>query len=338
MRRSLNVGMAVLAALVCVAGFTTKSVYPEQRPSLEGYRRPASVPFPDNDPYTAAKSELGRELFFDPIFSDSRTRSCATCHNPSLSWADGLPHAVGAGSMRIRSPTLIDIAWVPRLGWDGKFRNIESVAFGPITAAANMNLPEPKLIERLSAVPGYVQGFARAFPDGSINRHNIESALATYERTIVSETAPFDRWVAGDESAIDAAAKRGFELFNGKAHCAACHSGWAFTDGSFHDIGTATGEDVGRGRLFPSSKKLRYAFKTPTLRDAARRGPYMHDGSVPTLEAVLELYDKGGIDRPSRSETIVPLHLRVQEKADLVAFLGTLTETPRPVPVPILPR
>ena len=128
--------------------------------------------------------------------------------------------------------------------------------------------------------------------------------MATFERTIVSGEAPFDRWIKGDEKAINAAAKRGFDLFVGKAHCASCHSGWAFTDSSFHDIGTATGDDIGRGKLFPTSIKLQYAFKTPTLRDVARRAPYMHDGSDATLEAVIDLYDRGGIDRPSRSELI----------------------------------
>ena len=137
----------------------------------------------------------------------------------------------------------------------------------------------------------------------------------------MSGDAPFDRWIKGDEHAIDNAAKRGFDLFNGKAHCAACHTGWAFSDSSFHDIGVARGDDIGRGRLFPTSEKLRYAFKTPTLRDVARRAPYMHDGSVATLSEVIDLYNKGGIDRPSRAEDIKPLGLTAQEKADLIAFL-----------------
>jgi cytochrome c peroxidase len=127
-------------------------------------------------------------------------------------------------------------------------------------------------------------------------------------------------------------------LFNGKAHCASCHSGWAFTDASFHDIGTAKHDDIGRGLLFPSSVKLRYAFKTPTLRDVARRAPYMHDGSVATLGAVIDLYDRGGIERPSRSDLIVPLGLSKDEKADLIAFLQTLNGTSESVSLPALPR
>jgi cytochrome c peroxidase len=163
-------------------------------------------------------------------------------------------------------------------------------------------------------------------------------AISTYERSIVPTQAPFDRWVAGDDDVIDASPKRGFAIFNGKGRCAECHSGWAFTDGSFHDIGVAKDDDIGCGRLFPTSVKLRHAFKTPTLRDVTLRAPYMHDGSVPTLEAVIDLYNIGGIERPSRSELIKPLGLTAQEKADLLAFLETLTSKPQPVYVPAPPR
>jgi cytochrome c peroxidase len=201
-----------------------------------------------------------------------------------------------------------------------------------------MNMTEAELVKRLSAIPGYVDAFRSAFGNDAINRHNIERAIATFERSIISNRAPFDRWIDGDKKAISEQAKRGFDLFNGKANCAACHSSWAFTDGSFHDIGSATGEDIGRGQFFPTSKKLKYAFKTPTLRDIARRAPYMHDGSIATLPEVIELYNRGGIDRPSRSIEIKPLGLTDHEKADIVAFLETLTGDPKPETVPTLPR
>jgi cytochrome c peroxidase len=304
----------------------------------DSYRRPAEIPFPPSNPYTENKSRLGRMLFFDPILSGSQVRSCASCHNPALSWADGRARAIGEKQMPLRSPTLLNVAWVPKLGWDGHFRDLEAVAFGPITSALNMNLSEKVLIERLSAIPGYRDAFVKAFGPGAITKRNVELALATYERTIVSGEAPFDRWIKGDETAIDSAAKRGFALFNGKANCAACHSGWAFTDSSFHDIGTAKGDDFGRGRLFPNSQKLRHAFKTPTLRDVARRAPYMHDGSVPTLEAVIDLYNRGGIARPSRAEDVHPLDLSKQERDDLIAFLRTLNGVQQTVSVSALPR
>ena len=296
--------------------------------SRSDYKRPDGPVYPDTNPYSEVKAALGRKLFFDPQISFSQTRSCASCHVPGKSWSDGLPRAQGEGAsvMDVRTPTLLDIAWLSRLGWDGKFRDIEAVTFGPILAPSNMHMTEDLLMIRLKSRPAYRALFAEAFGDKQINRRNIELAVATFERSIVSSQAPFDRWVGGEETAIDSAAKRGFKLFNGKANCSQCHSGWAFTDGSFHDIGVSSGDQIGRGRLFPTSAKLRYAFKTPTLRDVGRRGPYMHDGSLATLQAVIELYNKGGIDRPSRSELIKPLGLTEAEKADLIAFLITLSE------------
>ncbi len=338
---SKTAGLTAALAVALCASASLSGTPAETRHALQQqYRRPAEIPFPPSNPYSDAKFKLGRALFFDPILSGSEVRSCATCHNPGLSWGDGQARAIGEKQipLTLRSPTLLNIAWIPKLGWDGHFRDLEEVAMGPITATGNMNLSEKAMVERLAAIPGYVDAFDAAFGEGEVTAKKIEFALATFERTIVSKDSAFDRWIDGAESAISEQAKRGFDLFNGKANCAACHSGWAFTDASFHDIGTARGDDWGRGRLFPTSVALRYAFKTPTLRDVARRGPYMHDGSVPTLEAVLDLYDRGGIERPSRAEEIKRLGLTQAEKADLIAFLTTLNGTPEPVSLPALPR
>ena len=337
------VGLGYVCLLLWTAATTAadsgETAYDRLRALRDDYHRPEAVPFPDDNPYSPAKAALGRALFFDPALSNSGSQSCASCHRPDLSWADGRGRALGdsGGVMVLRSPTLLNVAWTPRLGWDGKFRDLEAVAFAAITGPANMNLPEAEALGRLSTRPGYTSAFAEVFGDGAITRRRVELSLATYERTIVSGDAPFDRWIAGDERAIDDAAQRGFALFNGRARCSACHSGWAFTDGSFHDIGTARGDDAGRGRMFPSSLKLRYAFKTPTLRDVAVRAPYMHDGSVPTLEAVIELYNNGGIERPSRSELIRRLELTDGEKSDLIAFLRTLTALHDSTPAPGAP-
>ena len=306
----------------------------------DDYRRPQGIPYPDGNPWSAPKAKLGATLFFDPVLSASHTMSCATCHQPGMAWGDGLPRSVGDRHepMEFRSPTLLNTAWLDRLGWDGKFPDEESVSVRAITADANMALPAEEALDRLRSNPAYVRRFQVAFGPGGITQDRMEQALATYVRGIVSAPAPFDRWVDGDEGAVGDAAKRGFALFEGKAGCAACHSGWAFTDGSFADIGTATGTDIGRGALFPSSVALRYAFKVPTLRDAAARAPYMHDGSVPTLEAVVDLYDHGGIARPSRSPKIRPLGLTAAEKADLVSFLQTLTEDAQQIIRPLPPH
>jgi cytochrome c peroxidase len=334
--------MGAVALLLGAGGTIFGASEAGLRTLQEKYRRPAAIPYPKDNPFTRAKSELGRTLFFDPILSGAKVRSCSTCHNPGLSWADGQPHAIGEKqqplSSGLRSPTLLNVAWTPKLGWDGHFGTLESVAIGPITSPENMNLPEPVMIERLAAIPGYVTAFEAAFGKGDITTVKIEQALATFERSIVSHEAPFDRWIRGEQTAIDASAKRGFVLFNGNANCAACHSGWAFTDASFHDIGVAHNDDIGRGRLFPTSVKLKYAFKTPTLRDVTRRGPYMHDGSLATLDDVIDLYNRGGIDRPSRDDEIHQLNLPQSEKADLVAFLQTLSGKPEQVSVPVLPR
>ena len=306
----------------------------------EDYRRPKAIPYPEDNPWSAAKAQLGATLFFDPVLSGSHTMACVNCHQPALAWADGLAKAVGDHSqtMNLRSPTLLNIAWLERLGWDGKFPDVESVSFRAISGMANMDLPVQEALDRLQANPAYIRRFQAAFGPGDITQQRVEQALATYQRGIVSAQAPFDRWVDGDDAAVSDAAKRGFALFEGKAACSGCHQGWAFTDGSFQDIGSATGEDIGRGVLFPNSVMLRYAFKVPTLRDVAQRAPYMHDGSVPTLEAVIDLYDRGGIARPSRSPKIRPLGLTAAEKADLISFLQTLTEDPRQVARPLPPH
>ena len=317
---------AVAVASAAVLAFAAP---PDARRSewRKAYVRPAAIPFPDDNPYTQAKADLGRALFFDGILSRSGTIACASCHLPSLGWTDGRAKPIGEGRspLAYRAPTLLNIAWVDVLGWDGKFPDLESVAYTPLLGKANMNMTEPEITARLSKEPAYVSAFQSAFGPGPITRRAVELALATFERTIVSPEAPFDRWIAGDEGAISEAAKRGFDLFNGKAQCAECHSGWAMTDGSFHDIGTSKEGDIGRGRLFPTSEKLKFAFKTPGLRDVTRRSHFMHDGSLTSLKDVIALYDRGGIDRPSRSPKIKPLGLTDKEKIDLVAFLDTLT-------------
>jgi len=194
------------------------------------------------------------------------------------------------------------------------------------------------MVKRLQSIAGYKALFTAAFGDATVSKEKVGMAIADFERTIVSPAAPFDRWLAGDKAAIPASAKRGFALFNGKADCVKCHSGWRFTDDSFHDIG-ALGADVGRATLLPGLESMDHAFKTPTLRDVARRAPYMHDGSEGTLEQVIELYDKGGrVRRPGLATEVHPLKLTAQDKRDLIDFMLTLSSPAQPVVVPSLPR
>jgi cytochrome c peroxidase len=332
--------LGAIAIAISLIGIIPRGAAADRNNDPDQYHWPEQIPYPTNNPYSEAKLKLGRMLFFDPVLSGSGSRSCATCHNPGLSWADGQPRAVGLAQeqLPLRTPTLLGVAWIPKLGWNGRFRDLESVAITPITSPKMMNLAEASMVERLSGIPGYIDAFNNAFGTAEIDRGKIEQALATFERSIMPSRGRFDSFIDGDKTAIDKSAARGFDLFNGKANCAACHSGWAFTDASFHDIGSAKGDDRGRGNLFANSVMLQYAFKTPTLRDVARRAPYMHDGSVPTLDAVIDLYDRGGIDRPSRSPEIHPLGLTNTEKADLIAFLQTLTGEPAVIQYPVLPR
>ncbi|MBV8836493.1 MAG: c-type cytochrome [Alphaproteobacteria bacterium] len=303
------------------------------------YRRPDSIPFPKDNPYTTEKAALGKKLYFDTRLSAANLLSCASCHSPAYGWGDGQPRGVGHGMKQLgrRSPSIVNAAFGEVFMWDGRFASLEQQALGPIQADAEMNLPVDQLLGRLKGIPAYAPLFEAAFPSEGITPANIAKAIATYERTVVSGRAPFDAWIEGDESAIDESAKRGFALFNGKAACMNCHSGWTFTDDSFHDIGMPD-KDIGRGKQIPNIIKMQQAFKTPGLREITRRGPYMHDGSVATLEAVMEHYDRGGIDRPSRSALMKPLGLTAQEKADLVAFMQTLTSDMDPTTVPVLPR
>lgn len=335
MRKKLDGIRAAAVLAVCALGSILGAGAPSvlAEPEAGDWRRAFEaepVVYPETNPYSAEKAALGRRLFFDPALSGAGSMSCASCHDPAKGWGDNRPRGVGelGMAMKVRTPTLLHAAAAPILGWDGKFSSLENVTFTPITSPTVMNLAESVLLQRLRADPGYRRDFAAAFPKGGITRATIEQALATYQRTIRPGPSAFDRWIAGDANAMTLRAREGFQLFTGKARCAECHSGAAFTDASFHDVGVGQGDDIGRGRFFPTSRMLRYAFKTPTLRDVAIRAPYMHDGSVPTLEAVIELYDHGGIERPSRAVEIRPLGLTPSEKADLLAFLKTLTGTP----------
>ena len=323
----------------------TRTVSIAQSPTASGdqlreqYRRPRFIPFPKDNPYTAEKAALGKKLYFDTRLSAANLLSCAGCHNPGYGWGDGQPTGVGHLMKRLgrRSPTIINAAYAQVLMWDGRAGSLEEQALGPIQAEVEMNLPLPELMARLKAIPEYRKLFDAAFPGQGITGATVAKAIATYERTIVSGRAPFDAWIEGDESAISEEAKRGFALFNGKAQCATCHSGWHFTDDSFHDIGLPS-EDVGRGKFLVGIPKAQHAFKTPGLREITQRAPYMHDGSLETLEDVVSHYAHGGVARESRSDFIQPLALTMQEKTDLVAFMKTLTSDADPTTIPILPR
>ena len=337
-----GIAVAAVALTVGIKGNATPAKFSAdptvQRLKLE-YRRPDSIPFPKNNPYTTEKAALGKRLYFDTRLSAANVLSCASCHSPAYGWGDGQPKGVGHGMKQLgrRSPSIVNAAFGQIFMWDGRAESLEMQALGPIKTDVEMNLPVDQLLERLKSIPEYGPLFQAAFPGEGISPDNIAKAIATYERTVVSDRAPFDRWIEGNETAISDEAKRGFVVFNTKAACSNCHSGWNFTDDSFHDIGLPD-TDIGRGKFFPNVIKMQHAFKTPGLREITRRSPYMHDGSISTLEGVMEHYDNGGIKRDSLSELMRPLGLSAQEKSDLVAFMKSLTSEMDPTTVPVLPR
>src|SRR5882672_3827570 len=199
------------------------------------YRRPATIPFPKENPYTPERAALGKKLYFDTRLSVTSAQSCASCHSPGFGWGDGLAVGVGYGMAKLgrRSPTVVNAAWGGIFMWDGRLANLEEQALGPIQSPGEMNMPIEQLMERLGSIAEYGPLFAAAFPGAGLKPETLAQAIATYERTAVSEQAPFDTWIEGNEQAISDEAKRGFVLFNTKAQCSSCHEGWNFTNDGF---------------------------------------------------------------------------------------------------------
>ena len=294
------------------------------------YRRPPPRPINNR-----SLVDLGRDLFFEPQLSASGKTACASCHFAELGW--GVTDARSrndSGKLTSRkSQPLVGLGHAGNapVGWDGRSATLEAQAKASIeTGSMSMReTPTPVnvdvIVERIRSDSAYVAKFKEAMPNTPINIDSIVRAIASFERTREPGIAPFDRWIEGDEQAISESAKRGFILFNGKSNCFACHTGWRFTDDKFHDIGTTT-TDLGRGRIVKDEELMQFAFKTPTLRSVAVRPPYMHNASQATLHDVLRHYEKGGIDRPSRSPLMMPIELTNHERLDLIAFMETLTE------------
>lgn len=302
------------------------------------------------DPPTPERVRLGRWLFYDARLSADGRISCGTCHRPDqgFSQTERVPTGVGFQKGTRKSPTFLNAAWAPapHFFWDGRAATLEEQALMPIVNPVEMGLSShERLVEILEGIPGYRPYFEAAFGDGRITKERVARALADYERTRMAGHSPWDRWRrTGDESAIPPLARRGHEIFFGKAACNQCHLGPAFTDGAFHNIGVgwdaASGTFADEGRYAVTRAPAdRGAFKTPTLRDVATHPPYMHDGSVPTLRDVVALYNRGGVKNPHLSPKVFPLGLTDEEMDALVAFMEALTsDLPPEVPPTRFPQ
>jgi cytochrome c peroxidase len=322
-------GMVVIAGL-CPASVVAQDEQhaPPPLPVWQRlFARPQSIPAPATNPSTAAKIALGKRLFGDERLSGGNGRSCVTCHDPAQGYSDGRRKPLGIDGQPLlrNAPALWNLAWARHLYWDGRQPTLEAQARIPIEHPNEM---AGNLTRSAAVLNGDValRGlFADAFPrDRKATPSNILAALAAFERSLVSPETPFDRWIAGDRTALSMAAYRGFVLFTGRAGCLACHGGWRFTDDRFHDIGLAT-SDKGRSAI-DGSKEQAPRFKTPGLREAVFSAPYMHDGSKATLAEVLDHYAGGVAGRASVAANIVRNHeLSAPERAEMIAFLKSLS-------------
>jgi len=326
-----------------------------------------AVPIPDGNPVTADKVQLGRKLFFDRRLSANNTVSCAMCHIAEQGFSQNelrLPVGIEGKSVRRNAPTIYNTAFLERLFHDGREISLENQVWAPLLANNEMgNVSIGAVIERINSLEDYAGRFTKAFGRGP-DMQTIGMALASYERVLVSADSPFDRWYYGkQESAVDAPAKRGFEIFRGKGRCVACHTvtqdSALFTDGQFHNTGIgyratmrpvdtkfdvllAPGEamrvdsdlaqttgttnfrDLGRYEVTMLPED-RWRYRTPALRNVALTAPYMHDGSLATLRDVLNFYNLGGVPNEVLDPLITPLGLSDTEIEDLLAFLRSLT-------------
>ena len=277
---------------------------------------------PDDNPLTAEKIALGKQLFWDKRWSRNGTVACVSCHDPGRGWADPRQFSArfdGKPTPR-HSPTVVNRLFSVEQQWAGTRASLEDQAI-----KASDQLPE-LLVKNLGAIRGYQEQFRRVF-DTDVTPEGVAKAIAAYERMILSGNAPYDRFRAGDAAALSPAARRGLALFSGKARCAPCHAGFNFTDEGFHNIGVgmdAEKPDLGRFTV-TKVEAHKGGFKTPTLRDVAPRPPYMHNGSLKSLADVVALYNRGGTANPWLSSAIQPLNLTAAEQQDLVAFLEALT-------------
>ena len=340
-RRQWMVAALAAAMLFAVAAAMSMTHLPsvKSHADLEAlkaqYRRPTTIPVPSNGPMTPERIELGRRLFSEKRLSVNDSTACATCHEPALAFTDGA--ALGKGVTRQplarHTPSLWNLAWSRTFFWDGRASSLEEQARFPIEHPKEMGQPLAAGVAKLAADPSYLGDFEKAFPDAqALNETNLLRSLATYERTLVSPPTRFDNWVMGDVAALDDNEVKGLLLFNGKAKCSTCHSGWNFTDYAYHDIGLP-GTDLGRGPIIGFSK-VDHAFKTPSLRELVWTAPYMHDGSLATLDDVLRHYESGGEARPSRSPDMPDVvALDDSERQSLIAFLETISSDRPPRPL-----
>ncbi len=351
---ALGVG---LAAVLALAIFASTPVAPAAaQDDIPPLAPLPPVSAPSDNPVTLEKVELGRLLFFDPRMSGDGSMSCNSCHPAATGW--GVQTAIsfgGPGTSHWRNAqTLLNVAYYSKLNWDGGKKSIEQQNGGAWGGAVAGNLDKALAEERLAQIPEYVERFRDLFGSQYPLWDDALRAVATYQRTLVSQNAPLDAYLEGDDSALSDEAKRGLELFNDKAGCINCHNGPLVSDDRYYALGVPQNPDFLDSPLKQITFRYEFAakgvpeevyrtasedyglyfvtkqaedigkFRTPSLRDLCYTGPYMHDGVFQTLEEVVTFYNAGGGDNPNKDPRIVPLGLSEEEQADLLAMLESL--------------
>jgi cytochrome c peroxidase len=286
------------------------------------------IQWPADNPYSKAKVELGRLLYFDKRLSADGTVACADCHHPKFAFTDGNSVSTGIkGQKGGRSaPTVFNRAYSLAQFWDGRAATLEEQAKGPMANPIEMGNTHQAVVAKLQEIPGYRTQFKTVFGTETIDIDHVSKAIATFERTVLSGNSPYDQYKAGKKNALTAQQVAGMKLFFGKARCDACHEGINFTTNAYHNLGIGTDKPKpDEGRFIVTKNPADWgAFKTPTLREAARTAPYMHDGGMKTLDEVVDFYDKGGTPNKNLDKEIRKLNLTAEEKKELVAFLKSL--------------
>ncbi len=284
---------------------------------------------PSGNEYTAARWALGKKLFYDPLMSADSSISCASCHNPELAFSDDVAFSKGVAQQlgTRNAPSLANLAYHPYFTREGGVPTLEMQILIPIQEEHEFNFNIILIAERMAADPTYVAMSAAAY-DREPNAFVITRALSCFERSLLSGYSPYDQYVSHDQSsALSGAAQRGMSLFfSERTHCSTCHAGFNFSNYAFENNGLYENyEDDGRFRLTADSVDLA-RFKVPSLRNVELTAPYMHDGSIATLEAVIDHYNSGGENHPNKSNLIQSLSLTSSERSDLLAFLQALTD------------
>lgn len=332
-RRLLASLIGIVALAFSLGGCGTESeaeFKPEIKPIPPQLSTYEPMAIPADNPLSPEKVALGRQLFFDDRLSVDGSRSCYSCHVCEKGLTDGLPKAIGALNKPLprSSPTLWNIGYHKEFYWDGRSGSLEKQAMAAWTGG-NMGVAgkdkEAEIVAKINGLQGYRSQFQKVF-GGDATAENIMQAISAYERTIISGDTGWDRWRAGDQSAVSEEVKRGWQVFQ-DAKCTNCHDGVLFTDFQYHNVGVGMDKpepDIGRNKVTNTPEDIG-AFKTPTLRDIAKSAPYFHDGSTATLEEAVDFMLGGGKPNPHLdTKNLQKRTITAEQRSDLLAFLRSL--------------